>query len=194
MGEAKYAGQVPLGLFSRDTVFSSNPTSRDALLRRGSRSWTRHREYVARISNASGTWRWDDTVGGFTKNTIEAKLAAEAEMRRNNRQRALQLAAFQFAGPLAEYRACIARYSAPERFPITRGVTKTEAFRTFAYANAVYGATTLRDDTGDIDFLPGNFLVWNQPGRNGKATPMLWQSRCLMLREPGSRLKISRSK
>jgi hypothetical protein len=63
------------------------------------------------IEFTSVTLHLDNRIEGFTKTTDEAKSAAEVAMRRHNRERALQLAAFQFAGPLAEFRARTRRSS-----------------------------------------------------------------------------------
>jgi hypothetical protein len=112
------------------------------------------------------TWRLDGIIGGFTKNTQEAKLAIQAEMRRNNRSRALQLAAIQFAGPLSEYKHCITRYLDTKSISYFSRGDKIEAFRTFNYANGINSVTSLRHDTGDVDFSPevlrGREAAWAQ--------------------------------
>jgi hypothetical protein len=66
--------------------------------------------------------------------------------------RALQLAAIQFAGPLAEYRACVTRSEGTEAISYSSRTDKLEAFRTFAYANNVYGEIGIVPETGDVDF------------------------------------------
>jgi hypothetical protein len=57
------------------------------------------------IEFTSVTSHLDNRIEGFTKNTNEGKSAAEVALRGHNRERALQLAAIQFAEPLAEFRA-----------------------------------------------------------------------------------------
>jgi hypothetical protein len=109
-------------------------------------------------------WTMNDTLSGFTKNTPEAKTSAEAEMRANNAHRALQLAAIQFAGPLSEYKARVRRYADTKSISYSSRNDKMDAFRTFCYANAIYAPTTLRYDTGEIDFSPkvlqGQLTAW----------------------------------
>jgi hypothetical protein len=114
------------------------------------------------IEFTSVTSTIDGKIGGFTKNTDAAKVAAEAAMRRNDRQRALQLAAIDFAGPLAEYWARIRRSVETAAISLASRNDKQSAFRLFCYANAIVGKAGYRFDTGDVD-LSSNDLRHLQP-------------------------------
>jgi hypothetical protein len=104
------------------------------------------------IEFTSVKWELDNTVSGFTKNLKEAKLLAEEAMRRNDRGGALQIAAIQFAGPLAEYRLRVRRSLNTAALSRYCRDDKMTAFRMFCYAKAVAGEATFSYDTGDVDF------------------------------------------
>jgi hypothetical protein len=97
-------------------------------------------------------WRLDRRIEGFTKNAAEAIAAAEASMRGNDRGRALQLTAIQFAGPLAEYRSHIRRSSNAKAISHAARSDKMESFRLFCYSNSFVGQGHWSYDTGDVSF------------------------------------------
>jgi hypothetical protein len=103
------------------------------------------------IEFTSVTVTFDGKVGGFTKNTSEAKALAEVAMRQNDRQRAQQLAAIELSGPLAEYAARVRRTAGIAGLSFSSRNDKQSAFRLFCYANAFKGAPRYLFDTGDID-------------------------------------------
>jgi hypothetical protein len=83
-------------------------------------------------------------------------------MRRNDRQRALQIAAIDFAGPLAEYSARIRRSVGTAAVSLASRNDKQSAFKLFCFANAIVGEARYRFDTGDVD-LSSNDLHHLQP-------------------------------
>jgi hypothetical protein len=69
----------------------------------------------------------------------------------------LQLAAIDFAGPLAEYSARIRRSVGTAPISLASRNDKQSAFRLFCYANAISGEARYRFDTDDVDLLKYDF-------------------------------------